>query len=618
MKTACIMKKITITNFYTQFIKNKDVFLSLHLFFIISAFYIALKPLSKLNLFPFPSFFPFFEVETARYLLTSILGVSASILGITITILIISIQLLRYKFDDYAITAIFSNKKLKNSITLFVAIIVFSIITLIQLQSNSLSDFSYNQTYFIIFLFIYALIYFFIRIINIIGTTNSKKVLENLNEKIELKSFNNLSYANFFKNQDNLIEVIEEGKDWNPIIELQKISVLAAKNDDEIFFNQIINSRYKKLEKLFSKAIKDEQYCFHILCDVYQSYFVQPIAERLILNHNERLLRTLFLEIESLHVFFSKKGLLPLLSKSPLQRINNHLLVNIYDKLIEKNLPRSREELIYNYRMIMSSYLMVLDKPLDFSLLKLYNTTCGRDLSKNEVCVELENSLKEVLMFEFLSIVDKLYNIILKEIELKNIQIIKLICIFLNGKILEIVIGNCNYYLKYSNNTKFNISEVQKEKIITKIMLTLKNSFITGVNSNLFTIKEIDDFFGVSLLNCLEPVSISHIPIMNYLEAISIISEKHNIEEKNNDYFQKAIDHFLGNFDTHEKTIIGILFILEKTLSHVELRNYESVSSESDIIFKKVEYLSLKLKEMKIKSRDVNTQINKILKRKKK
>jgi len=93
-------------------------------------FLYVLIHLSRYSPLSFPKFIPFFDVDIAKLILNSIIGASAAILGITVSILIISIQLLRYKFDDYALTAIFTNKKLKNSITLFVATILHLVLFL--------------------------------------------------------------------------------------------------------------------------------------------------------------------------------------------------------------------------------------------------------------------------------------------------------------------------------------------------------------------------------------------------------------------------------------------------------------------------------------------------------
>lgn len=183
---------------------------------VIVALYFSLL-LSNYYSFSFPKFIPFFDIDIAKLVLTSIIGASAAILGITVTILIISIQLLRNKFDDYAITAIFSNKKLKISITLFVATIVFSIITLIQLPEKSLTFLNYNQIYFVIYLFIFVLVYLFVVLISIIKTTSSNEVIKSLLDKIELESFPSLSNYVVWDNQN-------ERKLFNGIIGLMVYS----------------------------------------------------------------------------------------------------------------------------------------------------------------------------------------------------------------------------------------------------------------------------------------------------------------------------------------------------------------------------------------------------------
>ncbi len=569
----------------TIFLKtNKSIFLDLKSTFFIIGFYYLLK-FSNYSPLYFPEILEKLNFKTSTDILGNIIKGITGILGITISVLIISIQLYRNKYDDYAIKIILKNKKLKRIISVFITNLILSYLCLISIDEISFDSTDMNRVYFMLLLFIFALIYLFSSIGSVIYSTSNIEILSNLKKDASNNSY--LSLINISR-AGNSFDFLKE-KDSNPIIEIQKLTFLSIKNNDEIFFEQLCEFRKILICDTSRFSIKNNISNLHSrnIIELYKHYLVQPTFESLLKTKNERFLQLLINEISGVISYFHENKItneINILTTYLYNDIIKELFIEPYFSSINQLFNNS----IRNLYLIFQKY----NEPVSLDIVQQTKWTIDgkeMDLQKSEDKERVLASYMEHYYRSILIYISQIESLIDLSIDLKSkVMINKTIGRFLNRGTFQDVVFDLDIGHPMINNfndinfmqVKFSLTDEQRVYFIKRFVEKLINFYLKAFKSNLILQSEIEHVVDSCIYHNFMRVEKRYalIPIKEYLKGLNILFETDFLINSNFEYSNKtcplkdSLEFAFENFNTFKNDILEIVSQLIPLTSKIKLR----------------------------------------------
>lgn len=526
-----------------------NLFIDVKLSVFLALFFGLLHFTKFLNI-PFPNFLLELTNSKAELILGNVIGAASSILGIVIAILIISIEFLGRKFDDYSVKVLLTNRKLRNVTTLFVFSIIFSFITIILLPQNGLSDGDFNRVYFSLALFLVAFVYLFASLHQIINSSKPQEIINSL-----LKHIDKTLVLDFIKSHKEDLSIHVTKKESNPLIQLQVISILAVRNDDEGLLEQILVYRFTKLKEVIEDSIENSEDFYHPMniIDTYVHYLLEPICDRAIANGNRRLVNLIIDEGSNLSIFCAQHRL-----TVHMRSITGYMFHVLPEQLLRERYYECVRVLLESYHDILSALIFSFDKPISSKVLGLISYP-QFNLSEED---ERQEALKINTLLEsndILNLIDKASKVLEKSIELSDRNIIH-----------NFVVG-CNKIMADIQNLG-SLTENEKGGFVIRLSKLLKRAAIKFVSSGFgkFNDDDLRLFFPLTIVTFLFPknTSSSTIPFRYYLDTITELSISHPIEDDlfddSNNKINYAMEHFIDNLLLHRDSVVCLLDALQK------------------------------------------------------
>lgn len=294
------------------------------------------------------------NVSVGITLLSTIIGSLAAILGIVIAVMLVAFEILRKTYSAYAFKSFFQDNQLKEIFSIYVSTIIVSVLTLSSL-SDPLNSRDINLIYLSLILFVGSLIILFPYSQKIIGSTQSKKRIEDILEKIDGAAIR------FFRLQTHsmITPVFDDGKghydvvtsiiEKNPIYILREVAVQSLKNDDLIIPRFILAESTRKLLDILKNV--DECDKARDTINVFL-IIIRGIANQAIKSRQEGILYAILGVIEGIHSFCAENKL-PWYVVIEL----NNALVEIIEETIKSDLTNISEYGLHTIERIMKAHL---------------------------------------------------------------------------------------------------------------------------------------------------------------------------------------------------------------------------------------------------------------------
>ena len=291
------------------------------------------------------------NVSAGIIVLSTIIGSLAAIMGIVIAVMLVAFEILRKTYSTYAFKSFFQNKHLKELFSLYISTIIISVLTLVSL-SDPLSSRDINLIYFSLLLFVGSLLILFPYSQQIISSTQSKKRIKELIEKIDEKEIE------FFRLQNYLMTPVLDDGDYDvvtPLIEenlifiLREVSVRALKDDDRIIPRFILEESTKKLLTILKNVenYNEARKTINVFLSIYKNTANQATKSR-----QEEILHAILGAFEGIHSFCAE-------NKLPWNVVIelNDALVEIIEETIKNDLINVSQHGLYTIGRIMKMHL---------------------------------------------------------------------------------------------------------------------------------------------------------------------------------------------------------------------------------------------------------------------
>lgn len=558
-----------------NFLEKNKPFVSIRLSLIIVLTYSAI-PLVIYSPLTFPQALIDFDSSTGRGILGDVVKSAAGILSITVSILIISMQLLRTRYDDYAIRILFKKRSLRNTITLFVWSVILSEISIILLSKN-ISTTDFNRIYFSLILFIAAFGYLFSYLPNIIRSTNSTEIFKELLNRMDRNGVLDFikSHPHPMKSDSKDLILFIEKKESSIITDLQRIGVLAIKNDDETGFEQYLEYRSACIKRLIDDSIENYQNSYYPqnIVELYRHYLLSPLSDRLTSNNNDRLLQNLIGETIDILKHCSGVGMLAYISS-----LSNYNLTILARQIQSKRLFGSWKVLIDGYRNFLNEIIVHFDDEVNFKLFRIGKLSVEGEVLNPET---LEGQAKILKHFRFwhpshiYSIIDQINLLHHKSIELREVQFVQSI----NDAYANLIFEIRRLEQPFPGE---EINDLRHGRIRNKLSQSLKKAFVFGINTGMYTSSDIEFFLPIAVVGhpSYYKTTQHFIAIENYLDAVKSIAAKHLIKKEvfnemvMGNRVLEAIDHYLKDFSNNREFVEKIINMLGEILSLMNNRDF--------------------------------------------
>lgn len=303
-----------------------------------------------------PSFLPnvleIKNISAGIAVLSMIIGSLAAIMGIVIAVMLVAFEILRKTYSTYAFKSFFQNKHLKELFSLYISTIIISVLTLVSL-SDPLSSRDINLIYFSLLLFVGSLLILFPYSQQIISSTQSKKRIKDVIERIDEKEIE------FFRLQNYLMvtPVLDDGDydvgtpliEENPIFILSEVSVRALKDDDRIIPRFILAESTKKLLTILKNVenYNEARKTINVFLSIYKN-----TANHATKSRQEVILHAILGAFEGIHSFCAE-------NKLPWNVVIelNDALVEIIEETIKNDLINVSQHGLYTIGRIMKMHL---------------------------------------------------------------------------------------------------------------------------------------------------------------------------------------------------------------------------------------------------------------------
>lgn len=280
------------------------------------------------------------NVSVGITVLSTIIGSLSAILGIVIAVMLVAFEILRKTYSAYAFKNFFQDEHLKEIFSIYTSTIIVSVLALASL-SDPLNSRDINLIYLSLTLFVGSLLVLFPYSQKIISSTQSKKKIGDLVERIDSKE------TKFFRRQNYLRDptLIEE----NPIFILSEVTVRALKNDDQILSHFIVDKSTEKLLTILNNVDNYDEAGETI--DAFLNIY-KNAASQATKSCQERTLYEVLGAIEGIHSFCAE-------NKIPWNVVIglNDALVEIIEGTTESDLINASQQGLYAIGRIMKMHL---------------------------------------------------------------------------------------------------------------------------------------------------------------------------------------------------------------------------------------------------------------------
>lgn len=596
----------------------KSVFLDLKTTILIVSIYFLLA-FANCSPVLLPKILEQLDYKTSVDILGNVIKGISGVLGITISILIISIQLYRNKYDDYAIKIILKNKKLKRIISVFIANLVLSYLSLISLN-EILKAADINRVYFMLLLFILALIYLFSSIGSVIYSTSNMEILSSLKKDASSNSY--LSLKNITKT-GNSSEFLKE-KDSNPIVEIQKLTFLAIKNNDEIFFEQLCEFRKNLIcdTSRFSISNNIHNLGSRQIVEIYMHYLLEPTFESLLRAKNERFIQLHIDEISGVISYFHEIKISDEINILK-QYLYNDLSKEIFNKTNSPSINRLFNNSIRDLYQIFQKY----NEPVSIAILKQENWNI--DGVKMEIEKSEEDKKKvikrymDLFYLNTLIYISQIESLIDLSVDLKSKAIFsKTIGRYLNRGTFQDVVFDLDVGHPMNNNfndieftvVKFDLNEGQRFEFIQRFLNKLVEVYLKASKMNLLNQSDIENVIDSSIYsNFLQDGKrYALTPIIAYLKGLNSLCETNVIINSNFEYsnntkpLEDSLRFAFRNFKVYKNEILEMLSLLSSLRAKIILRNQVD---EVQIIEAQFELINSLISEFQIEDAELRKVI---------
>lgn len=276
------------------------------------------------------------NVSAGIIALSTIIGSLAAILGIIIAIMLVAFEILRKIYFTYAFKSFFQDKHLKKLFFIYIFTIIVSILTLVSL-SDPLSSRDVDLIYFSLLLFVGSLLILFPYSQKIISSTQSKKRIEDLVERIDDEEIvlfrlqNHLMLTPVLDYGDGDYDVVTPPIEKNPIYILREVAIRSLKDDDQIIPRFILAESTKKLLTVLKNVENYDKSRETI--NVFLS-IIKNTASQAIKSRQEVMLHAILEAIEGIHSFCAEN------------KLPWYVVIELNDALIEINEEMMKSDLI--------------------------------------------------------------------------------------------------------------------------------------------------------------------------------------------------------------------------------------------------------------------------------
>ena len=293
------------------------------------------------------------NVSAGIALLSTIIGSLAAILGIVIAVMLVAFEILRKTYSAYAFKSFFQDTRLKEIFSIYASTIIVSVLTLASL-SDPLNSRDIDLIYLSLLLFAGSLIILFPYSQKIIGSTQSKKRIEDILEKIDgaaIRFFRLSTHSMVTPVLDDSgrYEVVTSIIEENPIYILKEVAVRSLKDDDLIIPRFVLAESTRKLLAILKNV--DERDKARDTINVFL-IIIRGTARQAIKSRQEGILYAILGAIEGIHSFCAENKL-PWYVVIEL----NNALVEIIEETIKSDLTNVSKYGLYTIERIMKAHL---------------------------------------------------------------------------------------------------------------------------------------------------------------------------------------------------------------------------------------------------------------------
>ncbi|MCK4736247.1 MAG: hypothetical protein KAT65_27590, partial [Methanophagales archaeon] len=269
-------------------------------------------------------------------------------------VMLVAFEILRKTYSTYAFKSFFQGNHLKEIFVIYISTILVSVLTLVSL-SDPLSSRDIDLIFFSLLLFAGSLLILFPYSQQIISSTQSKKRIEDLVERIEGKEIEFFRLQNYLMvtpvlddgggDYDVVTPLIEE----NPIFILSEVAVRALRDDDRIIPRFILAESTKKLLTILKNVENNDKSreTIKVFLSIYKNTANQATKSR-----QEVILHAILGAFEGIHSFCAENKL-PWYVVIEL----NDTLVEIIEETIKNDLINVSQHGLYTIGRIMKMHL---------------------------------------------------------------------------------------------------------------------------------------------------------------------------------------------------------------------------------------------------------------------
>lgn len=516
------------------------------------------------------------NASTAVTLLSVIISALASILGIIIAVILVAFEILRKTYTTYAFKSFFQNEQLNELSTLYVSSIIISVLTITSL-SDSLNIRDISLIYFSLFLFITSILILFPYSRKIIASTQSKKTIIELINKIDEQLIATFNYFRPDVPPSTYISRLED----NPIFILSEVAIRSIKDDDRLTPKLILVEATNKLLKML-EANENKRMTINAFLIIYRNTARTAIQVR-----QESVLRTILDCMERLHLFCAEKKILWH------QVIElNKTLVDLLDESIKAGLD---EIIKYGFYSIVDILKNHLDKniPNEDEIRSLHIGT-GKDIPADPY----KNLQWNHISTEYIGMIA---NLIETSIELKRSQ----------------AVSNGLNRLAHISSTVISseLGDLQKSAIISRSYyltktLTLK-CIDEGLYKKIFTLSLFNSFTIEDALE--EKVNISKDLLIQFSEFLLLLAEKDSLDESIlNDLgtLGRCAVEKLGTDHIFKAALLFIIDVFKRLREIVEANLSEEKRLIYLEIYSQIESLKKWMEQYNKKDQEIESNLN--------
>lgn len=535
-----------------------------------------------------PSFLPnvleIKNISAGIAVLSMIIGSLAAIMGIVIAVMLVAFEILRKTYSTYAFKSFFQNKHLKELFTLYISTIIISVLTLVSL-SDPLSSRDINLIYFSLLLFVVSLLILFPYSQQIISSTQSKKRIKDLIEKIDEKEIE------FFRLQNYLMTPVLDDGDYDvvtPLIEenlifiLREVSVRALKDDDRIIPRFILEESTKKLLTILKNVenYNEARKTINVFLSIYKNTANQATKSR-----QEEILHAILGAFEGIHSFCAE-------NKLPWNVVIelNDALVEIIEETIKNDLINVSQHGLYTIERIMKMHLEK-NIPYEDEIWIWSDETAQHDPDKDLQWVEVHD--------RYIQMVSDLAE---TAIDVKKSEVVSTGLLVLENMASEVM--------------HLDLGDLQKTSIIRRCYYYVKKIVLKCVDDGLYSEKTFrPNYFAMYDTALKKRAKYSRIPLTTFSDILIQLAQRKSLNRR---ILNDLVIFGRGSINRIEQDVIykdTVLFII-KTFDKIKKIIEKDLNEENKQIYIEInKQLNSfrRLMDSKKKDSDVEIALNDVI-----